>query len=157
MVVLRLATIKDLTRMFEWRNNPQVFGGFYNQSKPLTWQGHIGWWNNRKSQRCFIILYEREMVGVVNATHLDTHCPEVGYYIGETALWGRGVATEAVGLALGWLESQGYTRCCATVFKKNIASIRVLAKLGFQRASLSNHSAHPTKGIHLRYEKKLVH
>lgn len=148
MIHLRLATIRDLPMMFKWRNQVEVFRGFYNQTKPLTWREHTDWWGNRENQLWFIILYNRSPVGAVYATHLDTHCPEIGYYIGRMSLWGQGIATGAVRLILERLKKGGYVRFSATTSKENKASIRVLEKLGFQHMGLSSR---PT---HLYYEKK---
>lgn len=70
-------------------------------------------------------------VGVVNLQGLnDTWMPQIGYYI-ETSVWGKGVATEAVRLALEYLRGKGYHRCFTTVLENNLASRRVLEKNGF--------------------------
>lgn len=158
-VELRLATLRHLPQMFEWRNQAEVYQGFYNQSEPLCWEEHLAWWNSLSilptRRQCFIISYGGRWAGAVNITHLDTACPEVGYYIGELSLWRKGIATEGVRLALDWLEAQGYDCCESTTFQRNKASIRVLEKLGFQCAGESYRSPHLVKGIHLSYNKKL--
>lgn len=45
--------------------------------------------------------------------------------------WGRGYATEASLAVLDWARASGYERLWATVWDWNIASRRVLAKVGF--------------------------
>lgn len=45
--------------------------------------------------------------------------------------WGQGYATEAALAVLEWARSSGYERLWATVWEWNVASRRVLAKLGF--------------------------
>jgi RimJ/RimL family protein N-acetyltransferase len=46
-------------------------------------------------------------------------------------VWGQGYATEASFAVLDWARSSGYERLWATVREWNIASRRVLAKVGF--------------------------
>jgi [ribosomal protein S5]-alanine N-acetyltransferase len=46
-------------------------------------------------------------------------------------VWGQGYATEASLAVLDWARSSGYERLWATVWEWNIASRRVLAKVGF--------------------------
>lgn len=45
--------------------------------------------------------------------------------------WGRGYATEAAWAVLEWARACGYERLRASVWEWNIASRRVLAKVGF--------------------------
>lgn len=70
-------------------------------------------------------------VGQVNIQNLYTPCPEISYFIGETPLWGKGIATRAIVLAIDWLRKHGYKRVCADTLLSNPASMRVLEKLGF--------------------------
>ena len=57
----------------------------------------------------------------------------VSYCIFEQALWGRGAATEAMGLFLEEVRERfALTRIGAFTFTENIGSIRVLEKTGFQ-------------------------
>ena len=46
-------------------------------------------------------------------------------------VWREGYATEASLAVLDWARSSGYERVWATVWEWNIASRRVLAKVGF--------------------------
>ena len=58
--------------------------------------------------------------------------PEIGYGMIE-AFWGRGYATESAGAMCRWALAQpGVTAVEAETAPDNAASIRVLAKLGFQ-------------------------
>lgn len=132
MIRLRLATESDLPLMFDWRNNPLVFQGFYTQDKPLTWEEHVAWWKSRnRDWRTFIIMHE-EPVGVVNVGQLDHWSPEVGYYIGLPSLWGKAIGREAVRLALEWIKYYGREYVHTTVLDVNVRSIRLLKSLGFE-------------------------
>jgi ribosomal-protein-alanine N-acetyltransferase len=46
-------------------------------------------------------------------------------------VWGQGYATEAAWAVLDWARSSAYERLWASVWEWNIASRRVLAKVGF--------------------------
>jgi RimJ/RimL family protein N-acetyltransferase len=56
--------------------------------------------------------------------------PEVAYELLRRA-WGQGYATEAAQAVLGWARASGHRRLWATVRAWNDASLRVLARLGF--------------------------
>ena len=59
------------------------------------------------------------------------HRAEIGYWLGK-AFWGRGLVTEAAAEVVRWaFEEQQFNRIYAAVFPENIASRRVLEKLGF--------------------------
>jgi RimJ/RimL family protein N-acetyltransferase len=60
----------------------------------------------------------------------------VGYYLGR-AYWGRGYASEAVGLATAYgFAMPGITRMWANVMGPNVASMRVLEKNGYVREAI---------------------
>ena len=122
-----------LTLMMAWRSNPLVYEGFYSQTKPLTWDEHIQFWNSRPSSwGAFIIFYEDRPVGVVTIGQLEHWSPEIGYYIGEVSLWGKGFGREAVRLGLQFIKEYGKMYCHTTVKKDNERSIRLLKSLGFE-------------------------
>lgn len=56
--------------------------------------------------------------------------PEIAFEL-LRRVHGRGYATEAANAVLHWARSSGYPRLWATVWDWNVASRRVLAKLGF--------------------------
>lgn len=75
-----------------------------------------------------------EPCGVVSlsAVSLPHGCAELGYWLGVES-WGKGLATEAVGLALRFAFGDlGLFRVYASTFAANVASRRVLEKNGFQ-------------------------
>jgi len=84
----------------------------------------------------FAIVVEGEAcggLGFVQGSDVERFSAEVGYWVGQ-ARWGRGIATEALGLftdhAFGRL---GLLRLFALPLAGNAASIRVLEKAGYQR------------------------
>lgn len=56
--------------------------------------------------------------------------PELGYWIARNH-WGRGYASEAARAVLSLARTLGHTRILATHFVDNVASCRVLEKVGF--------------------------
>lgn len=61
-----------------------------------------------------------------------SHAADFGYFLAR-AHWGQGLATEAAGLLLGWLQRQPQiVRVWATTDHANVHSAAVLCKLGLQ-------------------------
>jgi RimJ/RimL family protein N-acetyltransferase len=136
MITLRPATDADLPLMFAWRNNPEVYQGFYQQTKPLTWSEHRNWWYSRPSSwKSFIIQLEEKPIGVINLGQLEHWSPEIGWYVGEVDEWGHGYGKEAVRLAMLYLKERGYEYCHTTIKWDNERSIKIAWKLGFQEQS----------------------
>ena len=70
-------------------------------------------------------------IGVERYRDLSRMTGEIGYWLGE-AVWGRGLATEAVRTLSRWaFREQDFERLQATVLEWNPASARVLEKAGY--------------------------
>jgi len=75
-------------------------------------------------------------IGIFRQENIHSRTAELGYYIGR-AYWGRGIATQAVGLACEYVfKNTDILRIFAEPFAHNIASCRVLEKSGFQLEGL---------------------
>ena len=133
----RPATADDLELMLAWRSHPKVYRHFYEQDEPLEWKEHLNWWESREHRRDWIITIregdEWRDVGNLNISDLDSEAPEVGVYIGELTLWGKGTATEALNFAVDWLRRRGYSTARARILDDNGPSKGVFEKVGFQR------------------------
>jgi RimJ/RimL family protein N-acetyltransferase len=68
--------------------------------------------------------------GLIDSGRGSEREPELAFELLRRA-WRQGYATEASLAVLDWARSSGYRRLWATVWDWNIASRRVLAKLGF--------------------------
>ena len=93
----------------------------------------------KKPTWAIVLRATNALVGVVGlAPHQDGESAELGYYI-ACAQWGQGFATEA-GQAIVRLgiEELGYPRLTSGYHADNLASGRVLAKLGFKPIGVSN-------------------
>lgn len=72
-------------------------------------------------------------IGYVPGTDVERFSAEIGYWLGE-ALWGRGIATEALLLVTEHaFASLNLLRLFALPFADNIRSIRVLERAGYSR------------------------
>ena len=60
---------------------------------------------------------------------------EIGYLLARDA-WGDGIAREAIGAVIDHLFARGQRRVCADTDPDNMASNRLLERLGFQREAL---------------------
>ena len=130
----------DIELIMAWRSLPEVFNGCYTQRSYLTWDEHYTWWITRGRwwKFWFIVLDDGKTkprrVGIVNFGQLDNWNPEVAYQVGELGLWGQGIATRAVPLALEWLKEHGYCKVHTTVSDTNVRSQGVMKNLGFVNA-----------------------
>ena len=83
----------------------------------------------------FAITYDDKVIGsigVFRQENIHSRTAELGYYIAE-AYWGRGIMTEAVKQACGYVfANSDILRIYAEPFAHNTASCRVLEKAGFQ-------------------------
>jgi RimJ/RimL family protein N-acetyltransferase len=66
---------------------------------------------------------------------------EIGYFVGEE-FWGKGIATEAIGLFVAYLITNFQPiRIYAEVFEHNKSSMKVLQKNGFYLESIRRKAA----------------
>ena len=70
---------------------------------------------------------------MVNIGQLDHWSPEIGYFVGEVSLWGKGVGKEAVRQSLGWLKEYGKEYAHTTILDNNTVSIKLIESLGFKK------------------------
>lgn len=122
---------QDYELIMAWRSDPDIYKGFFSQDKPLTWEEHASWLNSRRNWLELMIWYNGRRVGVVTVGQLDHWSPEIGYFVGEKSLWGKGIGKEAVSEVLEHLKGIGKEYCHTTVLKHNERSLRLLKSLGF--------------------------
>jgi RimJ/RimL family protein N-acetyltransferase len=85
-----------------------------------------------------VLRQSNELVGVIGLAPHGEHSAELGYYVSRS-YWGQGLATEA-GRAIAHLaiERLGYPKLTSGYQADNLASGRVLEKLGFKPVGFSN-------------------
>ena len=80
-------------------------------------------------------------IGIELHTDVERVSAEIGYWLGE-AVWGRGIATEALrGVTEEAFRRYDLTRIYAVPFAEHLASIRVLEKAGYVREGVMRQSA----------------
>lgn len=137
-VSLREAEDHDLELMLAWNSNPQVPRFLPSRPSALTWELHHAWWKTRQHRIDWIIEYDDgktrpRAVGAVHIRDLNTPTPEIGLYVGETDLWGRGIGRMALELAMAWAWPQGHRRLRAVIHPRNRRSHPLFQGLGFVR------------------------
>ena len=139
MITLRPYRTSDVDRLVELANDPQVSRYLvYTFPYPYT-RADAEWWVetgcNLADARTRVIELDGVFVGSVGITPWTgwkAHQGEIGYWLGR-AYWGRGIATEA----LRQMTDQGFgemalRKLCGPVLAPNIASMRVLEKVGYR-------------------------
>ncbi|KKM13602.1 hypothetical protein LCGC14_1714650 [marine sediment metagenome] len=145
-IKLRLVRKEDYPLTMAWRSNPDLYQGFYRQDAPLTWEDHIAWHNSRnKDWRNFLAIYDGRTVGVVTIGQLDHWEPEVGIYVGEATLWGKGIGTKMMQKGIEWIQEYSLSHnhiqsVHTTILDSNLASIKLFEKCGFKRVSVARES-----------------
>jgi RimJ/RimL family protein N-acetyltransferase len=137
MIELKLVdTNTDIELLYYWRQNPLIFKNFYLQQAPLKWQEHLEFWRTKKSRVDWIIYHLGRPIGSVYFKLLDRENLDIGIYIGDISLWGQGIGAKVLILAIEWAKNNQYARIFALVKSDNIGSLRMFAKLGFNKIDL---------------------
>lgn len=132
-ISIREAINSDIEQCLTWRNNPKVYSGFYLQKEPLMREQHYTWWFSRNKDYLKLIVEKDKIpIGMVTLSQLDHWSPEIGYWIGDPSLWGKGYGKEAVRLSLELLKLRNFKFCHATLLIHNERSLRLLKSLGFE-------------------------
>jgi [ribosomal protein S5]-alanine N-acetyltransferase len=80
----------------------------------------------------YVVEHEGRMIGVCDVDEIAGETGDLGYWLDEAA-WGRGYATEAASAVIAFARELGLKRLTSGHAADNLASGRVLAKLGFER------------------------
>lgn len=92
--------------------------------------------SQRADERPYAILLDERFVGVVGLSFHPGEPPELGYWLGEP-FWGRGLMSEAAkALCDAAFATHRIERIVARALPTNLASQRVLEKLGFVRGDI---------------------
>jgi [ribosomal protein S5]-alanine N-acetyltransferase len=141
-LLLRRPVPEDVPAMFENGRNPEV-------ARFMDWPicTDIGQVAARNAQRQALWDSGEEYYWVITlkpnmpvigsmCVHVRKHAADFGYIV-NAQYWNRGYATEASGAIMRWLEAEpGIQRIWATCDVENLASARVLEKLGLVREGL---------------------
>jgi ribosomal-protein-alanine N-acetyltransferase len=130
-LLLRRPRMDDLDAMFEIMSNPAAMR--YWSTLPHANRDVTGPWLDKKIARNatggedYFIELDGRVIGEVGAGHL----PDFGFMI-HPDFWGRGFATEAsIAFIAHAFRNAAATELLADVDPRNVASLRVLDRLGF--------------------------
>ena len=114
-----------------WLSVRDSFPFPYTIADAIQW---IGFNLSKKPQENFAITYKGHLagsIGVIIKEDIYRKTIEIGYFVGES-FWAKGIATQAVGLLLQYIQQNfDVVRIYAEVFENNIASMKVLERNGF--------------------------
>jgi ribosomal-protein-alanine N-acetyltransferase len=133
----------DLTALYRWYNDAEVVAPFdrFAIDDFTSFQHAVAAAPDdpRSQAPRFVVELLSEpgrVLGMVGyyASHPVLELTDVWYVLGDTAARGKGYGSEAVGLLVNFLfERQEIGRVGATCDVENIASAKLVEKLGFQR------------------------
>lgn len=137
-IILRPWKKEDAAALTAIANNKKVWLNVRDRfPHPYTIHNALDWIKHNAQQhptQHFAIIATGKIAGSIGVFLKDDvykKTLEVGYFIGEQ-YWGKGVATKAVELMLGYIPSHfEVVKIYAEVFEHNKASMRVLEKNGF--------------------------
>lgn len=137
---LRRPQISDAGAITDYVNDPRIYEKVARIAPGQTMKVTTGWLASVERDRAkdlhyvFVIEKEGELIGIVGAHRDAADAPfEIGYWLAPDA-WGRGIATEAAGALIAWLEeTRAADHFTSGHFADNPASGRILEKLGFRR------------------------
>ena len=137
-IYLRKMMIEDTDQVIAWRNAPHVMEQFIYRT-PLTRETHLEWIRTKvdtgKVQQFIICVKENDRgIGSFYLRDIDLkmRTAELGIFIGEQDVLGKGYGTEAVRLGVSYgFETLHLERIILRVYQDNIKAIRNYEKNGF--------------------------
>lgn len=150
-LMLRLPTLDDAEEIFlKYAQDPEA-------TKYVVWAPHSSIMETKEFIRSCVqrvengnpfprvieIKSNHELIGMIDL-RIERHRADFGYVIAR-AYWGKGYATEALKVIVGLaLSQENIFRVWAVCDVENIASARVMEKVGLEREGiLRRHIVHP--------------
>lgn len=128
---LRAVTERDLRRILEWRNSPQVRKQGFSKSV-ISWRAHKQFWAKRLKGKdpSFIIEFDGQDAGLVRLDARDGG-HEIGICV-DPRMHGKGIGSAALAAVIKAARKKGLKRLIARIKPDNAASHRVFQKIGFK-------------------------
>jgi RimJ/RimL family protein N-acetyltransferase len=140
-VALRLVELEDCTAKYlGWLSDPEVNRYLETRWSEQTMSSIKDFVRARlaSADSYLFAILERSSgvhIGNIKLGPIDPHhsCAELSYFIGERSCWGKGLATEAIGLVVDFgFRSLGLNRIQAGVYESNQGSVKALERNGFR-------------------------
>ena len=138
-ITLRMVEIADCnSKYLNWLNDTEI-----NQYLETRWEEQtidkikdfVKSIRDSSHSYLFAIIYQEKHIGniKIGPIHPIYKNADVSYFIGEKSAWGKGIATEAIGLVTKFaFETLGLNRAQAGAFAPNIGSQKALEKNGYK-------------------------
>jgi RimJ/RimL family protein N-acetyltransferase len=141
-LILRRPKMSDAYGIYEFGRDSEV-------TRYVDWPTHVGiqdakdylqecaprWENSYEFDWMITLAGSEDVIGGVSA-RIRKHSADFGYILNRK-FWGQGMATEASRIVVDWLFGLNFIyRVWATCDTENLASVRVLEKLGLQREGI---------------------
>ncbi len=138
-VRLRAVEREDLPRYTAWLNDPDVVE-YFGPYRPWSLADEEAWYTGQRTDASVLnfaieTLEEGHHVGGCGFCHIDhrNRSAECGIFIGEKALWGRGLGTDAMQALIDYgFRQLNLHRIYLRVFAENRRAIRLYERIGFQ-------------------------
>ena len=136
---LRGYELSDLDALVKYANNKKISLLLRDQFPfPYTRVDAENWLMqacNQHTETNFAIANNQELIGAIGINpqeDVNRFSAEIGYWLGEP-FWGKGIITDAVKIFTRYVfENFDLNRIFANVFEGNIASEKVLLKVGYK-------------------------
>jgi diamine N-acetyltransferase len=139
LTYIRPLVLNDANTSYKWRNNPLIWK--FTGSKPhkhITAKTETEWLRkclaSENEKRFAICLNSTDQyVGNIQLTNIDESEAQYHIFIGETDVWGKGIAKEATIQLLKFaFEELGLIRVWLEVNEENLSAISVYRNVGFE-------------------------
>ena len=141
LVELREIEFKDKDKLREWRNIPEISKYMYSDQL-ITVEEHEKWFNkiiNDKSTKYWIIVCDKEDVGLVNLYDIDNQNSRCywAFYISSPNVRGKGVGSFVEYSVLNYVfDELDLNKLCCEVLGFNEPVLRMHKKFGFKEEGL---------------------
>ena len=142
IVNLREITYEDLSIMLAWAWIPEIWKYMptSREGERLLWEEHLKWFRSRKNRIDWLVILNnldgpissKRPVGEIHVCDDESGIPEIGMYLGEVGIWGKGVGGLALGLAIDQLVILNYGKVRAQIHPENVISKALFMKKGFR-------------------------
>jgi len=137
-LVLRAPIRGDVPDLVRLADNKNIASRLARMPNPYTRADAVGFIEImavRADERPYAITLDGRLIGVVGFSFQEGSPPELGFWLGEP-YWGKGYMSEAArALVDAAQRTHYYDKISAKALVSNEASLKVLAKLGFERVS----------------------
>lgn len=142
----------DFSTLAKYLNNKKIWDNC-RDSLPYPYsesdaQQFIQFVLSQNEQNNYCIEVNREAagnIGFTRGTDVERHNAELGYWLAEP-YWGKGIMTQMLAQAINsYFSHTDVIRIYANVYADNIASMRVLEKIGFHKCGI-HHNAYFKNG-----------